>query len=272
MIFAKRPRAQATPRVAPKPLRLGPWLAAGFVLAAVLLGPRLLSTWVKPDDFPIRKVKVDGDFRYLASEQIESLVSSAVRGGFFEVDVQKIRARILQEPWVLDATVVRAWPDAIRVSIREQRPVARWGEESLLSAQYRVFKPSNKRLPEGLAVLKGPPGSEPEVWSTYQQVQTALGPLGLKAAAVELSERRAWRVTLTDGATLILGRHFVAERLERFARAWPTVLEPNWARVASLDLRYTNGFAVRPRVAATPPEAARPVTNSPSPNAKPAGR
>ena len=272
MIFAKRPRAQATQRVAPKPLRLGPWLAAGFVLMAVLVGPRLLATWVKPGDFPIRKVKVDGDFRFLAPDQIEALVSSAVQGGFFEVDVQKIRARILQEPWVLDATVVRAWPDAIRVSIREQRPVARWGPDSLLSAQYRVFKPRNKRLPEGLAVLHGPPGSEPDVWSTYQQVQAALEPLALKVAELELSERRAWRVTLTDGATLVLGRHFVRERLERFARAWPLALEPNWARVASLDLRYTNGFAVRPRAASPGPEAARTVNSSPPPNAKPAGR
>ena len=213
MILAKRPRAQATPRVAPKPLRLGPWIAAGLVLAAVLLGPRLLSLWVKPGDFPIRKVKVDGDFRFLAPDQIETLVAAAVQGGFFEVDVQKIRARILQEPWVLDATVVRAWPDAIRVSIREQRPVARWGEESLLSAQYRVFKPRHQRLPDGLAVLKGPPGSEPEVWSTFQQVQAALDPIALKVAELELSERRAWRVTLADGAVLILGRHFVGERL-----------------------------------------------------------
>ena len=272
MIFAKRPRAQATPRVAPKPLRLGPWLAVGVVLAVILVGPRLLSTWVKPGDFPIRKVKVDGDFRFLAPDQIETLVSAAVQGGFFEVDVQKIRTRILQEPWVLDATVVRAWPDAIRVSIREQRPVARWGQESLLSAQYRVFKPRNKRLPEGLAVLQGPPGSEPEVWSTYQQVQAALEPLALKVAELELSERRAWRVTLADGATLVLGRHFVGERLERFARAWPSALEPNWARVASLDLRYTNGFAVRPRTAPPEPEVARSVTNSPSHNAKPVGR
>ena len=49
------------------------------------------------------------------------------------------------------------------------------------------------------------------------QVQAALDPLSLKVAELELSERRAWRVTLADGATVILGRHFVGERLERFA-------------------------------------------------------
>ena len=272
MILAKRQRAQATPRVAPKPLRLGRWLAAAGLLASVVLGPHLLSLVVKPGDFPIRKVKVDGDFRFLAPEQIETLVSSAVQGGFFEVDVQKIQARILQEPWVLEATVVRAWPDAIRVSIREQRPVARWGPDALLSAQARVFKPRNKQLPEGMAVLFGPHGSEAEVWSAYQQIQSTLDPLALKVAAVELTDRRAWRVTLADGASLILGRHFVEERLLRFTRAWPSVLEPNWSRVASLDLRYTNGFAVRPRAAAAGSEPTRkPMTDSPS-NAKSTGR
>lgn len=272
MRLDRRPRPQATPRVAPRPLRIGRWIFVGLLAAAVLLGPRVISTWVEPGDFPIRKVKVDGDFRFLAPDQIEALVTSAVQGGFFEVDVRKVRARILQEPWVLDATVVRAWPDAIRVSIREQRPVARWGPDALLSAQSRVFRPRNKRLPEGLAVLHGPPGSEAEVWSMYQQIRAVLEPLGLKVAEVTLSERRAWSVALADGAALILGRHFVVDRLQRFARAWPSVLESNWSRVASLDLRYTNGFAVRPRVAAQGSEAASPMTNSPPSNAKSAGR
>ena len=257
MKFRSRQRAQATPRVAPRPLRLGRWLWVGVAVFVVLGAPRLFSHLVKPGDFPIRKVKVDGDFRHLAPGAIESLVSSAVQGGFFEVDVQKIRARIMREPWVQDATVTRAWPDAIRVSIREQRPVARWGETALLSAQTQVFAPEKSTVPPGLVKLSGPKGSEAEVWATYRQIQESVEPLKLKVVDVALSERRAWRIVLEDGTTLVLGRHFLTERLGRFVRAWPDVLAPNWTRVSSLDLRYTNGFAVRPRNAPTA-DGARP--------------
>ena len=75
-----------------------------------------------------------------------------------------------------------------------------------------------------------------------------------------LSDRRAWRIVLSDGSTLLLGRHFTQERLDRFIRAWPRILRENWPRVQTLDLRYTNGFAVKER-----PGLANPAKSSAKP-------
>ena len=201
-----------------------------------------------PAAFPIRKIAVEGEFHNLTAEHVQAVVSKAVHGGFFDVDVAKVRARILDEPWVFDAAVRRVWPDTIRVSIREQVGVARWGEYGLLNKYADIFVPNSNAIPPNLVVLDGPIGTEGEILARYFSVKRTLDNVGLQAARIRLSDRRAWVVEIENGATLIVGRHFVAERLGRFSRAFEHVLKDNWMRVALVDLRYTNGFAIREKI------------------------
>jgi len=245
-------RPASVPRDA-APLRPVRWL---WPLLGVLLGLSGWRLWEHlhdPHAYPIRKLTVDGEFRFLARESIQQLVGGAVSGGFFEVNVQQVRRMILREPWVREASVTRVWPDTIHVSIREQQPVARWGKDGLLSTTQEVFSPDPASFPPGLIRLYGPSGSEAEVWTTYRRANVLLGELGLKIGSLALSDRRAWQIVLSDGSTLLLGRHFTQERLERFIRAWPRILRENWTRVQTLDLRYTNGFAVKERPTAPSP-------------------
>lgn len=248
MILDERIRPQAAPRPQEEtPRRPLGWL---FTLLAVALVAALLTVAGEvrdPAAFPIRKVTVDGDFRYLAPANIRKVVSGAVRGGFFHVDVQHVRETILQEPWVREATVQRLWPDTLHVSIVEQHPVAYWGESALLNDKADIFVPGKASFPAGLIRLDGPVGSEMDTLEAYRHAQARLAPLGLEVAAVSLSERRAQTLRLADGATVVLGRRAAADRLERFVAAYQQVLRDNWGRIAVIDLRYTNGFSIRER-------------------------
>ena len=259
MTAAKPQRAQAAP-LPPPSRNLARWLWLPVLLALAFGGSSLHQNLQDPDAFPIRKITVDGDFRYLAPAPMQALVSGSVKGGFFQVDVGEIRTRILQEPWVRDVSVARVWPDAIHVSVIEQQPVARWGANALLSDKAQVFSPALATFPSGLVQVHGPVGSEADVWSTYLQASARLAKLGLKIKSLALSDRRASRIDLEDGTVLLLGRHFIDERLDRLVRAWPRILRENWSKVASIDLRYTNGFAVKERTpSALPPKLAKPA-------------
>lgn len=249
---SQRPARVATDAARPWPAH---WVWPLLISLLTLGGWQLWDHLHDPQAYPIRKLTVDGEFRYLARESIQELVGGAVSGGFFEINVQEVRQMILREPWVREASVTRVWPDTIHVSIREQQPVARWGKDGLLSTKQQVFVPAAATVPAGLVQLAGPAGSEVEVWTTYRRASALLGELGLTVTAMTLSDRRAWQIVFSDGSTLLLGRHFTQERLDRFIRAWPRVLRENWSRVQTLDLRYTNGFAVKERALANPPRS-----------------
>ena len=70
-------------------------------------------------------------------------------------------------------------------------------------------------------------------------------PLKLSVGSLQLDARRTWRVQLSNGLTLEVGRSHPVQRLERFVRVYPAILAAGEGRVLSVDLRYSNGFAVQ---------------------------
>jgi cell division protein FtsQ len=249
---AKKVGAQAQPNPAVVDVRRRhPLLiaagAVGFFM--FVCGGYLTQKLFDPVAFPISKIEVEGEFRQLTSEHVQALVSNAIHGGFFGVDVGNVRTRILHDPWIFDASVRRVWPATIRVSIREQAAVARWGEYGLLNRVADIFVPEANEMPRALTVLNGPIGSEEEMLARFLAVQKLLDTIGLRAAKIGLSERGAWEVEIIEGATLIRGRYEIDQRLSLFNQAFERQLKENWTHVDLVDLRYTNGFAIREKLA-----------------------
>jgi cell division protein FtsQ len=243
-------RRQAVAKAPPPPPR--EWLWGLQVLAGVLLGAILLGGvgWGvaqlhDPATLPIRTVVIEGDLRHLDRTELEHTATPVVRGGFFTVDVAAVRAALVALPWVEAATVRRVWPDTLLVTVREQVPVARWGDKALVNARGRVFSPDPASFPEGLTQLRGPEGMAAQVLAEHKRMNAALGALGREVRMLELDGRRAWSLELDDGIRVVLGRSEVNERLGRFVRLWTEALAEQAERIENVDARYTNGLAVR---------------------------
>ncbi len=192
--------------------------------------------------FDLREVRVEGDIRHLTREQVELILSREVRGNLFTVDLEPVRAAFEKLPWVRAATVRRAWPPGLSVTVEEQVALARWGTIGLVNSQGELFEAATDQdLPE----FVGPSGASSEMAERYREFSRLVGPLGLREIQVTLSPRRAWELRLDSGMLVALGRDQMEHRLERFVGAYPASVETIVGRVRYVDLRYANGFAVR---------------------------
>jgi cell division protein FtsQ len=235
------------------------WRLSGGVLFAILVAAALglgASHLLDPRTLPIRHVRVNGEFLHLSPASLQEAASDVVRGGFFNVNVEAVRAALLREPWVREVTVRRVWPDALSVHVTEQVPAARWGDAGLLNGDAEPFAPEPDTWPSGLPRLLGPPGAESALLEEYRYMSAALAGPGLKVAQVDLSERRSWSLTLDGGPKIVLGRRDARSRFDRFSMALPGHLLDALPRIAVVDLRYTNGFAVRWKGAEIPEHTA----------------
>ena len=92
--------------------------------------------------------------------------------------------------------------------------------------------------------LAGPEGSHRRVAATYLAVRDRLSRANLALESVEMDARGAFTIGLAGGMTVRIGRDDLDRRIDRlFAVAVPT-LSRELDRVAYIDLRYANGFAV----------------------------
>jgi len=218
----------------------------GLLLTVVVLGSLgwALKTLWDPANLPISEVQIIGRFQHLDPARLQQRASAAVRGGFFSIDVEQVRAVLLVDPWIAQVSVRRVWPNRLLVRIREQQPVARWGDRGLLNAAGELFIPEQDTLPAALVSVDGPPGTERQVLGHLRELQTLLAGTGLKPDRLWLTPRRAWHLRLDNGIRVVVGRSDFKRRLRRLAGVYSPLLGQRATDIDTIDLRYTNGFAV----------------------------
>jgi cell division protein FtsQ len=198
-----------------------------------------------PETLPIKQVRIEGEFSRLSPEILKTMVTKKVRGGFFNIDVDAIRNVLLANPWVRDVSVQRIWPDSLRVSVLEQVAVVRWGKEGLLNSAGEYFSPEPETFPDELPGLLGPHGTEVLLLKRFNEIQKSIQDVGMNIKYLTLNERRAWQFKLNNGIQVILGRTDFDIRMERFLNFVPLGLTGKLSETELVDMRYTNGFAVR---------------------------
>jgi len=198
---------------------------------------------------PVAQVDIAGELRYLSEEQLRRSIRASLVGGYFSIDLNAVRQALLQLPWVEEVSVRRKWPSGLSIRVQEKTAVAYWNEHALLSARGEVFRPQVIAPDMGLPALAGPDGMQQTVWQFMQQLQTAFAGLGLPVARLVLDRRRAWQIHLaagerSDGVLIRLGRKQTQQRLQRFIDVFAMPNAPSLQQVASVDMRYPNGFAM----------------------------
>ena len=158
--------------------------------------------------------------------------------------------------WVRRASVQRLWPDGIELKIEEQVAAARWqhglGEAGLVNDHGELFAAPDAPNQAALPLLAGPENSAAEVLSRYREFTTMLAPLHRTLRVVAMSPRQSWELRLDDGLTLELGhdhaKHPIEERVSRFVDTYAEAQRRIKTPISVIDMRYPNGFALRPGV------------------------
>jgi len=216
-----------------------------FIIIFITLSVYGMKYMLNPNTLPIKNVKVEGVFNRLSQNELKVNVINNIQGGFFNINVDKVRLALLNMPWVRNVTVKRVWPDSLKVVVNEQIPSARWGDLGLLNESGEFFSPDGKTIPNDLPLLFGPVNSEVKILNRYRAIQKKLQslPFRLNVSSVTLNDRRAWSFGLENGVRIIIGRYSFDDRINLFLKFIPTLIH-RIDKIKSVDLRYSNGISV----------------------------
>jgi cell division protein FtsQ len=82
--------------------------------------------------FQISEVALAGN-RELSRENILTLAGITGRSSLLFLDAARTRARLLSNPWIADATVLKLYPGRLRIGIVERQPFALWQRDGTVS-------------------------------------------------------------------------------------------------------------------------------------------
>lgn len=226
----------------------------GFLLlllvCALLLMIRLAYLYVMdPVRFPITTIKIVASYKHLTRQELEAVLSKYSQQSYLSLPVKKLQNDLESMSWVDTAAIFRQWPDTLKITLVEKKPVAVWND-ALMTKDGRIFHVSatefDKEYQDGrLPRLSGPDEQQRDVLQSYEKLSKLLSLYGLKAASLVLRDNQAWELGLANGLLLRLGKIDIEKRVLRFCRAYTSTFVDKVEQLTSVDLRYTHGMAVQ---------------------------
>lgn len=239
---------------------------AALCLAAAGLGAYIFL------DRPVRVIEVSGELaageagevRAIIEETLQGMdhgepaagwagevyakISQASPGRLLSTDLAALRDQVLGLSWPRKVSIRRVWPDKILVGIERETVVAQWGDQGYLSPDGEVVRTpdANGEMPHLRCALTGPKAA----LETFRHLRTLLAGSfpadeGLAITALTENALGEWRVQLANGVQAALGAESLHERMQRFLLAYRHLSRQGDEPLQHLDLRYSNGVAVR---------------------------
>ncbi len=187
------------------------WLgvAAGVLTALVIAKvPQAagaeLGELVGKAGFAVKRVEIQG-IHHMDRLPVYSVALDQTSTAMPLVDLQQIRARLMQFGWVADARVSRRLPDTLLVDIVERQPAAIWqyqGKLNLIDKDGVVLAPVDPQAMPDLPVVVGP-GANGEATALTGLLDAAPRLKPMFAGATWVGTRR-WDVRFQSGETLSL--------------------------------------------------------------------
>jgi cell division protein FtsQ len=171
--------------------------AAGFRIAAIALtGPKEVSR-----------------------EEVLTIAGVTGHASLLFLDAQAARARLMANPWIADAAVLKLYPDRLQISVTERQAFALWqkdGTVSVIAADGTILEPFVEDRYRGLPLLVGK-GAERAGHDFLAIVDRFPDIRGMLRASIFIAERR-WNLRLNNGVDVRLPEANVEQALERLVR------------------------------------------------------
>jgi cell division protein FtsQ len=244
---AKRSRISAT-KVEHQPLSQKIWRIIKYYLFLPVFLLAILYAWQYLQHhqlFPVENVTVIDTAAHVDPKTVKAIALPDVESGFFRFSVESLQEQLTNIPWVQQASVTREWPNKLVIEFTEYKPVARWDNTALIAANGTVFSPgSYAKMPTNLPVLNGPNAEASNVLAHYEIMQHMLAPLHLQIKEIDVSNRLAWNLLLSNGMRINLGEQHPIDRLQAFIAVYPQIFAQSSEIADYVDMRYDHGMAV----------------------------
>lgn len=253
--------------------RLFRWaVVAVLLLASGALG---LSSAVRAQVFQINRVVVRGN-SHLSTGEVLAILDGLRGGSLFAANLDAYRAKLLDSPWVADATLRRVLPSTIDLRILERVPMAsgRLGDQLYLVDATGVIideygpQYSQYDLPVVDGLISTPTANAPVVdperarlAARFLDAMAGAPALRTRVSQIDVSNAHNVIVLINqDPALLYLGDKDFAARLQRYLEMAPTLKE-QISDIDYVDLRFEERIPVNRKRPASG-SSATPVTDA----------
>jgi cell division protein FtsQ len=165
--------------------------------------------------FRIAAISLSGE-KEVSREEVLTTAGVTGRASLLFLDADAARTRLMANPWIADAAVLKLYPDRLQITISERLAFALWqkdGRVSVIAADGTVLEPFVEARYLGLPLVVGA-GAEQQAKEFLAIIDRYPDIRSLLRASVLVAERR-WNLRLANGIDVRLPEINVEDALDR---------------------------------------------------------
>ena len=220
-------------------------LLSFFIIPVLLV--TMVSNWMqKPENLMIKSVEVQGNLKYLDKAALQPIIAPFVKTNLYLLNKKSLEEEIEFNHWVYSASLTSMWPNKLIVKIHEQHPIAFWGDnEGMVNEFGEVIDVDLPQQRSQLPTLYSPFDKGREMVESYVKIRGWMEKFPVDIIKFTEDKRGSWLLKLSNGIKVKVGRKEHERRLRRFIVGYSNQLAAQVKKIDTVDLRYTNGFAVK---------------------------
>jgi cell division protein FtsQ len=165
--------------------------------------------------FRIAAISLSGE-KEVSREEVLTTAGVTGRASLLFLDADAARKRLLANPWIADAAVLKLYPDRLQITVTERHAFALWqkdGRVSVIAADGTVLEPFVENRYLGLPLVVGEDAERQAkdflaVVDRYPDIRSSL------RASILVAQRR-WDLRLVNGINVQLPEADIAGALDR---------------------------------------------------------
>ncbi len=165
--------------------------------------------------FGIAAVSLTGP-KEVSREEVLTTAGVTGRASLLFLDADAARARLMANPWIADAAILKLYPDRLQITVTERQAFALWQENgrlSVIAADGTVLEPFVEDRYRSLPLVVGR-GAERQAEDFLAVVDRYPDIRALVRASILVAQRR-WNLRLANGIDVRLPEGNVAPALDR---------------------------------------------------------
>jgi cell division protein FtsQ len=199
--------------------------------------------------FSIHNIEIMGNFSDKTKQTLQENIQSVTKEGLLRCNTRTLRTHLLKrKPWIKNIIIHRKLPGTLVIHIQPRSPAAVFKSPDQNNLQWIDASGKCFTLVDSIPIahiptIIGPMEKLFELFQWYKTISALLTPQALQMNTLALRDNDCCVISLTNGIELLLGRQNPCKQLKQTLNSYPFVLhQPD--RIASIDLRYSNGMAI----------------------------
>jgi len=212
-----------------------------YILFIILVGILTITYKSGIISFPIQEISIITSDKKYNANKLNKYLDSLYGKDLFLINIDSIQKNIISDDWISDAEVIKSFPSKITIRIIQHEPMAIYNNQIISKAGVLMNSStiSSKDLPIIIDKNKG-------LISAYNIYSLSLFNLKKINLVIKKIEIHHSLVKIyTTSTVLISDRTNFEKNILRLVSLFEDIKNTYGKNITSIDMRYSNGFAIK---------------------------